>query len=163
MPILNCPRFSASLVVCTNQSVFCFGGLESDPEDPSRFNPLKSIERLFYEKEKAEWETLKIKLHFKGSGIGALRLNSKSFIVFGGWNLKKLKASAFIYWNSDDEYFIEEGKDLAVPDSFISTGLFSRDQSKKEILLFGQEHVHIYNFETEEFSALSADFDKNSK
>ena len=134
--------------------MFWFGGFESDPEDPAKSTCLKSIERLRYGKPKEEWETLKINLNFKGSGIGAFILNSRSFMIFGGWNLKKIRSSSYIYWNEEDEFFIEEDKELVVGDSFIYNGLCLKNNSKQEITIFGTEYAHIYNIETEEFSII---------
>jgi N-acetylneuraminic acid mutarotase len=72
LPDLNCPRLSASLIVCTGRNVYCFGGIETEPDDPSNFLTLKSIEWLDYSDSSNEWETLKINVPFKASSSGAI-------------------------------------------------------------------------------------------
>src|SRR5690606_8758519 len=72
LPPLNCPRMSASLIICTGANVYCFGGIESDPVDPSKFMPIKSIEWMNYGDKDGDWETLKVKVPYKASSMGAI-------------------------------------------------------------------------------------------
>lgn len=152
LPPLNCPRFSASLIVCSEDNVFCFGGVESNPEDPNRFDMLKSIERLKFSDPASEWETLSIKTHFKGSGMGALRLDNRSFIVFGGWSAKRQVSSEFIFWDKDEVFHKEEGPNLAQPDVFTTTGLCFKNLQTHQIVFIGSEFTHVFNTESETFS-----------
>ena len=154
LPSLNCPRMSASLIVCTQGNVFCFGGIDNNPEDPSIFLPLKSIEWLKYEKSDEEWETLKIKLPFKSSSSGSICMGENNFIVFGGWNRNTLSKSAFIWYDNISGFNIEEAKELEKSDSFLSSGLTRRDPIKKQTIIFGVSYCHMYDELKEEFTIL---------
>lgn len=151
LPALNCPRMSASLIVCTGENVYCFGGIESDPLDPSKFVPLRSIEWLDYGDKDGDWETLKIKIPFKGSSMGAIGMSDHEFLIFGGWNRKTFDKSAFVWMNAESGYCIEDGPELAEPDTFVSTGLMFRDLKKRECIFFGVNHTHVYDEVKESF------------
>lgn len=69
---LNCPRMSAGMVECTNSNLYVFSGIDNNPDDPTRFVTLKSIEHLNYANLKNEWEVLKVKVPFKTSSPGAI-------------------------------------------------------------------------------------------
>jgi len=101
---LNCPRMSASVLICTGSNAYCFGGIESDPEDPSKFVTLKSIEWLDYSNLHNEWETLKINIPYKASSIGAICMGKNEFLVFGGWNRKLIDKSAYVWMNPENGY-----------------------------------------------------------
>lgn len=108
LPVLNQPRFSASLISCENEDLYCFGGVDNDPKDPTKFFTVKSIETLDLTDENAEWEVLKLQLPYKTSSPGAISLGGKAFIVFGGWNKATLKNSYIIRAVDNDEYTSEE-------------------------------------------------------
>ena len=152
LPSLNCPRMSASLIVATNMNAYCFGGIESDPEDPSKFLPMKSIEWLKYADPEEEWETLKIKTPFKCSSSGAICTGDRSFIIFGGWNKTSMRRSAFIWHEEIHGFNIQELSELEKPDTFVSTGLIKRDPVRKESIIFGVSYCHMYDETKETFS-----------
>lgn len=151
LPTLNCPRMSPSLIVCPEQNVYCFGGIESDPVDPSKFVPLKSIEWINYDKRDAEWEVLKIKVPYKGSSMGGIAFGPREFIIFGGWNRKPTDKSAYIWFHDDQGFCIEDGPNLSEPDTFISTGLTLRDSGRKQVIFFGVGYNHVYDEKQEKF------------
>lgn len=154
LPSLNLARMTASIIVCTNKNAYCFGGIESNPEDPTAFLPLKSIEWLRYDKPNAEWETLKIKVPFKASSSGAISMGDKCFIIFGGWNLNNFKKAAYIWHNDLHGFNIETMSELDKEDTFVSSGLTRRDPIKKISIIFGVNHCHVYDEMEEKFSSI---------
>ena len=81
-------------------------------------------------------------------------MGENNFIMFGGWNRHTLSKSAFI-WNDEVSGFnIDETKELERPDTFIFSGLTRRDPIKKQTIIFGVNHCHMYDEIQEEFSIL---------
>jgi hypothetical protein len=102
---LNQPRFSASLINCENTDLYCFGGVDNDPQDPTKFHTVKTIETLNLTEEGSTWNVLSLQLPYKTSSPGAISLGHRTFVVFGGWNKQTLKNSHIIRATSnDDEY-----------------------------------------------------------
>lgn len=155
LPALNQPRFSASLIVCENTDIYCFGGVDSDQKDPTKFMTLRSIETLSLDEESKEWETLKLSLPYKTSSPGAISLGHRAFIIFGGWDRVSLKDSVIMraIENSND-YAFEESGEMAVPDKFIYNGLVQRIPEEKETIIFGTDSVHVFNENTKSFSVI---------
>jgi ribosomal protein S17E len=155
LPALNQPRFSASLIVCENQDIYCFGGVDNDAQDPTKFSTLRSIETLNLSEEAKEWEVLKLSLPYKTSSPGAISLGHRAFIVFGGWNKTTLNNSVIVrsLENSDD-YATEEAGVMAKEDTFVSNGLVSRNSETRETIIFGTSHVHQFNEGTKTFSII---------
>lgn len=155
LPALNQPRFSASLIVCENTDIYCFGGVDSDQKDPTKFMTLRSIETLSLEEENKEWETLKISLPYKTSSPGAISLGHRAFVIFGGWDRVSLKDSVIMraIENSND-YAFEESGEMVIPDKFIYNGLVQRYPEEKETIIFGTDAVHVFNESTKTFSII---------
>lgn len=155
LPALNQPRFSASLIICENQDIYCFGGVDNDAQDPTKFSTLRSIETLNLSEESKEWEVLKLSLPYKTSSPGAISLGHRAFIVFGGWNKTTLNNSVIVrsLENSDD-YATEEAGSMAKEDTFVSNGLVSRNSATKETIIFGTSYVHHFNENTKTFSII---------
>ena len=152
LPTLNQPRFSASLIVCENEDIYCFGGIDNDPESPSRFLSLKSIETMCLSDETKQWEILKITLPFKTSSPGAINLGHRAFVVFGGWNKSTLNRSAVIRLDEGTwDYVIEEAGDMVNEDTFSTNGLVSRDSKKSMTVIFGTSYPHVFNEKTRRF------------
>lgn len=152
LPQLNQPRFSASLIVCENQDIYCFGGVDNDSKDPTKFLTLKSIETLNLSEEGKEWEVLKLTLPYKTSSPGAISLGHRAFVVFGGWNKVTLKNSVIVRAiENSDEYATEETGEMAQEDTFVSNGLVARNSETKETIIFGSSAAHIYNENTKTF------------
>ena len=78
-------------------------------------------------------------------------MGDNEFIIFGGWNRKTNSKSAFVWLSSENGYCIEEGPELEQPDTFVSTGLMYRDPVKKECIIFGVNHMHVYDENKEKF------------
>jgi ribosomal protein S17E len=155
LPALNQPRFSASLIVCENNDVYCFGGVDNDPKDPTKFSTLKSIETLNIAEESKEWETLKLTLPYKTSSPGAISLGHRAFVVFGGWNKQTLNNAVIVRaLENSDEYATEEAGNMAREDTFVSNGLVSRNAETKEVIVFGTSYVHQFNENTKTFSLI---------
>jgi hypothetical protein len=152
---LNQPRFSASLIVCENADLYCFGGVDNDPHDPTKFSPLRSIETLNLLEEGSQWEVLKVNLPYKPSSPGAISLGHRAFVVFGGWNKDNLKNSVIIRTlTNGEDYGTEEAGDLTKEDTFVANGLVSRNVETKETIIFGTAHVHQYSQDQKTFSLL---------
>jgi N-acetylneuraminic acid mutarotase len=153
LPSLNQPRFSASLIVCENADLYCFGGVDNDPKDPTKFSTLRSIETLSLSEEAKEWEVLKLTLPYKTSSPGAISLGHKAFVVFGGWNKTTLNKSVIVRSiENSAEYAIEESGDMASEDTFVSNGLVARSPEDREVIVFGTSHVHKFNENSKTFS-----------
>lgn len=146
LPALNQPRFSASLVVCENTDIYCFGGVDNDPRDPTKFLTLRSIEALSISEESKEWEVLKIALPYKTSSPGAISLGHRAFVVFGGWSKDYLNSSVIVRTlENGNDYATDEAGDMVKPDSFVANGLVSRNAETRETIIIGKFHVHQYN------------------
>lgn len=155
MPALNQPRFSASLIVCENKDIYCFGGVDNDPKDPTKFTTLRSIETLNIEEESKGWDVLKLQLPYKTSSPGAISLGFRAFVVFGGWNKDPLKQSIIIRsTNEAGEYSTEESGDMGEADSFVSSGLVSRNAEERTIMIFGTSHAHQFDEKSKTFSLI---------
>lgn len=154
LPDLNQPRFSASLISCENEDLYCFGGVDNDPKDPTKFFTVKTIETLDLIDESATWEILKLQLPYKTSSPGAISLGHKSFVVFGGWNKVTMKSSYVIRVSDGDEYVSEDCGDMSVEDTFVFNGLVSRNEDTKESIIFGIEHAHVFNENDRTFSVI---------
>lgn len=155
LPSLNQPRFSASLIICENTDAYCFGGVDNDPQDPTKFSPLRSIETLNLVAEGSQWEVLKVTLPYKPSSPGAISLGHRAFVVFGGWNKDNLKNSVIIRTLSDgEEYASEAAGELSKEDTFVANGLVSRNIDTKETIVFGTSYVHQYNQKDKAFSII---------
>ncbi|CAI2362245.1 unnamed protein product [Moneuplotes crassus] len=154
LPPLNLPRMTASLIICTNSNAYCIGGIESSPDDPSMFLPLKSIEWLQYDQPNCEWETLKIKVPFKCSSSGAICMGDRHFIIFGGWNKEPLAKSAYVWYNELHGFNIEPLGNLEKPDTFTSSGLTKRDAANKTSIIFGVNYCHLYDEQEEKFTTI---------
>ena len=152
LPVLNQPRFSASLIICENTDIYCFGGVDNDPKDPTKFSTLKSIETLSLAEEGKEWEVLKLSLPYKTSSPGAISLGHRAFVVFGGWNKVTLKQSVIVRAvEGSDEYATEESGDLAQDDTFVSNGLVARNPEERTTIIFGTSYVHSFNERSKTF------------
>jgi len=155
LPALNQPRFSTSLIICENTDIYCFGGVDNDPRDPTKFLALKSIETLNLGDEAKEWEVLKLSLSFKTSSPGAISLGHRAFIVFGGWNKDSLNNSVIIRTLANGEdYGTEEAGNIEKPDSFVANGLVSRNVQEQRTIIFGLNNSHKYNQSTKSFSII---------
>lgn len=155
LPNLNQPRFSASLIVCENQDIYCFGGVDNDSKDPTKFLTLKSIETLSLSGEGKEWEVLKLTLPYKTSSPGAISLGHRSFVVFGGWNKVTLKNSVIIRAvENSDEYVTEEAGEMVQEDTFVSNGLVARNSEEKQTIIFGSNAAHVFNETSKTFSVI---------
>jgi len=155
MPSLNQPRFSASMIICENEDMYCFGGVDNDPKDPTKFLTLKSIETISVQEENAQWEVLKLILPYKTSSPGAISLGHRAFIVFGGWNKDHLSRSVIIRETENEGvYATEESGDLVTGDTFVSNGLVSRNEEDKTTILFGTSHIHVFNENDRSFSII---------
>lgn len=154
LPNLNQPRFSGSLILCENTDLYCFGGVDNDPKDPTKFLTLKSIETLNIAEENSEWETLNLSLPYKTSSPGAISLGHRAFIVFGGWNKITLKNSVIIRGSNSGEYETEESNEMASEDTFVFNGLVSRNSYEKKSIVFGTNNVHVYDEINKSFSLL---------
>lgn len=154
MPALNQPRFSGSLVVCENTDLYCFGGVDNDPKDPTKFATLRSIETLNLTTKDAEWQTLSLTLPFKTSSPGAISLGYRAFVVFGGWNKKTLNSAVIVREAEESEYVTEECGSMVKEDTFVSNGLVSRNAETRECIVFGTSHVHAFNENTKSFTLI---------
>ena len=155
MPALNQPRFSASLIVCENTDIYCFGGVDNDPRDPTKFSTLKSIETLNLGDDAKEWEVLKLCLPYKTSSPGAISLGHRAFVVFGGWNKDTLSNSVIIRTLANgEEYGTEPAGEMAKEDSFVANGLVARDAQAQNTIIFGTNFMHQYHQSTKSFSII---------
>ncbi|CAI2362547.1 unnamed protein product [Moneuplotes crassus] len=155
LPSMNNARFSNSLIVCENTDLYCFGGVDNGTSDPTRFPPLKSIETLDLTENNGKWKELSITLPFKTTSPGAISLGHRAFVVFGGWNRNLLTVSVIIRPSvKGDEYGLEESGSLKKGDVFVANGLVARDEAKKETIIFGASHAHVYNQEEKTFITL---------
>lgn len=153
MPSLNQPRFSASLIVCENTDIYCFGGVDNDPKDPTKFSTLRSIETLNLTEKAKEWEVLKLTLPYKTSSPGAISLGHRAFVVFGGWNKDTLTNSVIIRsLENGEDYGTEEAGNMAKQDTFVANGLVSRKAEERETIIFGTGYVHKYHEKTKTFT-----------
>lgn len=97
------------MIACENTDLYCFGGVDNDSKDPTKFITIKTIESLRLTDDEPVWKVLSIQLPYKTSSPGAISLGHRSFVVFGGWNKLTLKESLIIRaTNDNDDYAIEK-------------------------------------------------------
>ncbi len=140
LPCINQPRFSCS-VIQHGDNLYCFGGQDTDATG-SHF-PLKSIEVLRLGDD--HWESMATKLPFNTCAPGVITLGEGQLLLFGGWDKEAMDKSALFRVTPDGEFTVTEECALQDPDMFLSLGVRHRDQRKKEIVVWGSSHAHLYN------------------
>lgn len=152
---LNQPRFSAGLINCEGKDLYCFGGVDNDNQDPTKFHTVRTIETLDLSESEAAWNVLTLQMPIKTSSPGAISLGHRSFVVFGGWNKNTLKsAHIFRSTSKGDEYEVNECGDMEGEDSFVFNGLVSRDDDSKEVIIFGTNYTHVFSETNQSFRLL---------
>lgn len=137
------PRFSAS-VIENNQELFLFGG--QDTSSSSEHYNLKSIEWIDLKSENPTWEVLAEELPFAAAFSGAIALHPREILIFGGWDKQNdIDNCVLLKESSPGDFAITDADSLQDADKFLVLGPRHRDESNRNIVIFGTEHVHQYN------------------